>query len=164
MPRTQTRKGKPVRKSLPKRAPKARKEASPKKSPAGRKKSPLADTLLTQLKKWLLAKRKILIGDVSQMQDEALMKERQEAGSQDISNFADLGSDNFEQEFTVGLIENEEEELREIEQALTRIQENRYGICEHCNKPVQQSRLLALPHARLCIECKRKEELLGEPL
>ena len=92
------------------------------------------------------------------MQDEALNRTGQEAGALDASNFAELGSDNYEQEFTIGLIENEAGELLEIEAALERIEAGTYGMCEACGKPVPKPRLMALPFARLCIACKRKEE------
>lgn len=111
-----------------------------------------------RIKKILLAKRRILSGDVVHMEDEALNKTGQETASQDISNFAELGSDNFEQEFTIGLIENEEDALREIELALDRIQEGSYGACETCNKRISKERLRVIPFTRHCIECQRKEE------
>ena len=111
-----------------------------------------------KIKKVLMAKRRILSGDVTHMEDEALNKTGQEAASQDISNFAELGSDNFEQEFTIGLIENESVALKEIEAALQRIDAGVYGICELCAKRIGKARIRAIPYARLCIECKRKEE------
>ncbi len=116
---------------------------------------------LSRIKKILMAKRRILSGDVSHMEDEALNKTGQEAASQDISNFAELGSDNFEQEFTIGLIENETEALKEIEAAIQRIDTGTYGACETCNKKIGKARIQAIPYARLCIECKRNEEARG---
>lgn len=116
---------------------------------------------LQQIRKILLAKRRILSGDVSHMEDEALNKTGQEAASQDISNFAELGSDNFEQEFTIGLIENETEVLQEIDSAIEKIDAGTYGACENCAKKINKARLLAIPYAKLCVECKRAEELRG---
>ena len=106
----------------------------------------------------LKAKQRLLSGDISHMEDEALKRGKQENAAQDISSFADLGTDNFEQEFTIGLIENEEDALREIEQALERIQEGTYGVCETCGKRVTKERLRVIPYTRHCIECQRKEE------
>jgi DnaK suppressor protein len=71
---------------------------------------------------------------------------------------ADLGTDNFDQEFTLGLIENEEEEVRLINEAITKIDDGTYGLCESCSQPIPKSRLKALPFAKLCIACKEKEE------
>jgi RNA polymerase-binding protein DksA len=117
---------------------------------------------LDQFKKVLLLKRDLLLGNVSSLEMQALKRSRQDA-SGDLStmpiHMADIGSDNFEQEFTLGLIENEEDMLREIDDALERIDEGSFGKCETCGKTIRKSRLKALPHARLCIACKREEEL-----
>lgn len=131
--------------------------AKPKR-PAGGAGGGMRRGELAQIRKVLLAKRRILTGDVTHMEDEALHKTGQEAASQDISNFAELGSDNFEQEFTIGLIENETEALKEIEAALKRIEAGAFGICETCEKKIGKARIQAIPYARLCIDCKRQEE------
>ncbi|HOI54470.1 MAG TPA: TraR/DksA C4-type zinc finger protein [Phycisphaerae bacterium] len=116
---------------------------------------------LARFRKILMLKRELLSGDVSTLQNEALRKNRHEA-SGDLSNMpihmADVGSDNFEQEFTLGLIENEETTLREIDEALKRIDDQTFGKCTHCEKSIPVARLKAKPHARYCIECKRLEE------
>lgn len=106
----------------------------------------------------LKAKQRLLSGDISHMEDEALKRGKQENASQDISSFADLGTDNFEQEFTIGLIENEEDALREIAMALERIEEGSFGLCETCGKRVSKERLRVIPYTRFCIECQRKTE------
>jgi RNA polymerase-binding transcription factor DksA len=117
---------------------------------------------LEGFKKLLLAKRAFITGDLDRLHNETLSKSRQEAAG-DISNMPthmpDIASDNFEQEFSVGLIENVEDEVREIDAALERIEEGSFGICESCNQSVPKARLRAIPYARLCVECKRKEEL-----
>lgn len=109
-------------------------------------------------RKLLLAKQRILSGDISHMEDESLKRGRQENAAQDISNFAELGTDNFEQEFTIGLIENEEEAMKEIGDALDRIKAGRYGACETCGKRVSKERLRIVPYTRHCIACQQKEE------
>ena len=106
----------------------------------------------------LKAKQRLLSGDISHMEEEAMKRGKQENAAQDISSFADLGTDNFEQDFTIGLIENEADALQEIELALERIQEGAYGVCETCNKRVSKERLRVIPFTRHCIECQRKEE------
>ena len=117
---------------------------------------------LTMFKKMLLAKHGLLASNVNRMEDEALGKNRQ-AASGDLSSIpihlADIGTDNYEQEFTLGLIENEEEVLRDIADAIAKIEEGIYGLCETCEKKISKARLKVVPHARLCIECQRKEEL-----
>jgi RNA polymerase-binding protein DksA len=101
------------------------------------------------------------MGDVSNMHDSAL-SESGAVASGDLStvpyHMADVGTDNFEHEFTLGLIENEEEELREIDAALERLEKGTFGLCERCKEPIPRSRLKIIPYAKLCIECKRGEE------
>jgi RNA polymerase-binding protein DksA len=48
--------------------------------------------------------------------------------------------------------------LYHIDEALRRIEDGTYGNCHSCSKPISAARLEAVPHARLCIECKSKEE------
>jgi RNA polymerase-binding protein DksA len=109
----------------------------------------------------LLQRRATVLGDVNHMHDNALSKSVA-AASGDLStvpyHMADVGTDNFEHEFTLGLIENEEEEIRQIDEALERLANGTFGICESCEKPIPKSRLKIIPYARLCIECKRDEE------
>ena len=114
-----------------------------------------------ELRDILMRRRALLMGDVHQMQDTTLGKSAA-TGSGDLStvpyHMADVGTDNFDHEFTLGLIENEEEELREVDAALDRIEKGVFGLCESCSKPIPKSRLKIIPYARLCIECKKDEE------
>lgn len=116
---------------------------------------------LELFKKALLRKRAMLAGNMTSLESQALKKSRQDA-SGDLSNMpihmADIGSDNFEQEFTLGLIENEEELIRAIDEALERIDEGTYGKCDTCGKAIPRERLKTVPHASLCVECQRQEE------
>lgn len=116
---------------------------------------------LQQYKTVLMGLRARLRGDVTQMTDEALKKSRQEA-SGDLSNMpihmADIGTDNFDQEFTLSLIESEQVTLAEVDEALKRIAENTFGLCEECGEPVPKERLKAIPYTRYCVACARKLE------
>jgi RNA polymerase-binding protein DksA len=124
-------------------------------------KSPLSKKELAEFRQQLLAKRATLLGDVANMADEALRKTRQ-SSTGDLSNMpihmADLGSDNFEQEFTLGLIESEQVILREIDEALQRIDTGTYGICLGTGKPISKARLKAKPWAKYCIEYAQRLE------
>ncbi len=109
----------------------------------------------------LLEARKQLLGNVDHMQDEALRKTRSDA-SGDLSlmpiHMADIGTDNYEREFTISLIENETETLKEIDAALERMKNGAYGICEATQQPIGKERLMAKPWARFTIEHKRSME------
>jgi RNA polymerase-binding transcription factor DksA len=116
---------------------------------------------LAQYKQALLELRQKLVENVNFMEDEALGKSGQDA-SGDLSNvpihMADVGTDNYERDLTIGLIQNGEEELRAIDEALERIGNKTFGSCEECGKKVSKVRLEALPYVKNCIECQRQEE------
>ncbi|MFM7108730.1 MAG: TraR/DksA family transcriptional regulator [Planctomycetaceae bacterium] len=105
-----------------------------------------------------------LRGDVETMADAALRKTRSEA-SGDLSSMpihmADIGSDAFEQEFTLSLMASEEETLEMVEHALERIRARTYGTCEDCGCVIAKKRLEAIPFASLCIRCAEKQEQGG---
>ncbi len=105
----------------------------------------------------LLEKRRELLGDVSSMEREALR-----SGNTNLSNLplhmADTGTDNYEQEFTLGLVEKDRQLLREIQVALAKIQDGSYGVCEGTGKPISVPRLEAQPWAKYSIEYARALE------
>jgi len=109
----------------------------------------------------LLEKRAQLAGDVNTLQNEALSRNRQDA-SGDLSNMpihmADLGTDNYEQEFTLGLIEGERKVLQEIDEALERIKRGTYGVCVATGRPIGKARLKAKPWAKYCYEYTLAQE------
>jgi RNA polymerase-binding transcription factor DksA len=71
---------------------------------------------------------------------------------------ADMGTDNYEQEFTLGLVEKDRILLREINAALAKIQDGTYGLCEGTGQPISKARLEAQPWARYSIEYARMLE------
>jgi DnaK suppressor protein len=73
-------------------------------------------------------------------------------------HMAELGSDNFEQEFTLGLMEAEEDTLVMIEQALERIDQTVYGRCVQCDCVIPKARLNAIPYTPVCIKCAEERE------
>jgi RNA polymerase-binding transcription factor DksA len=119
----------------------------------------MTKTDLTHFRDILLALRSRLNGDVSHLADEALRARGGEA-SGSLSNaplhMADLGTDNFDQEFTFELLQNQEQTLDEIGQALDRIDKGSFGRCEECHGPIPRARLQALPYTRHCVACARK--------
>jgi DnaK suppressor protein len=104
----------------------------------------------------LLSLRARMRGDVSQLADAALKKNRMEGNGETSAmpiHMADIGSDNFEQEFTLSLMENEEDTLDAIEAALERIEEGHYGVCEECATKIPKTRLNAIPYTNHCVKC-----------
>jgi RNA polymerase-binding protein DksA len=106
----------------------------------------------------ILAKRREIVGDMSSMEREALRS----SGGTNLSNLpihmADMGTDNYEQEFTLGLMEKDRKLLRDLNDALAKLQNGTYGICEGTGKPISRARLDAQPWARYSIEYARKLE------
>jgi DnaK suppressor protein len=105
--------------------------------------------------------RSRLRGDLDQMTDEALSRENA-GGTGNLSNvplhMADLGTDNYDQEFTLGLIENEQGTLELVNEALSRMEKGTFGQCVECGELIAKPRLQAIPYARHCIRCARKLE------
>ena len=112
-------------------------------------------------KERLLALRARLRGDVTQMAEATLKKNRTEANG-DLSSMpihmADIGSDNFEQEFTISLMQTEGVTLEQIEGALERMEDGVYGNCEECGAKIPKARLNAIPYATMCVKCASQNE------
>ena len=139
-----------------------RKKASRKKTSSTRtKKSRLTTADIERFKLMLLEKRREILINVNEIEDEALKKSRLDA-SGDLSSMpihmADLGTDNYEQEFALGLMDSERKLLQEIDDAMQRIEQGAYGICEATGKPIAKARLEAKPWARYCVEYARMLE------
>jgi DnaK suppressor protein len=116
---------------------------------------------LEHFKEMLLQKRKELFQNVFEIEGETLKKSRLDA-SGDLSSMpihmADLGTDNYEQEFALDLMDSERKLLTEIDEALQRIEDGTYGICQGTGEPIPKARLEAQPWARYCVEYARKIE------
>jgi DnaK suppressor protein len=105
--------------------------------------------------------RSRLRGDLDRMTDEALRRQVP-GGSGSLSSvplhMADLGTENYDQEFTLGLIENEQGTLGLVNEALDRMERGTFGQCAECGESISRPRLQAIPYARHCIRCARKLE------
>jgi RNA polymerase-binding transcription factor DksA len=73
-------------------------------------------------------------------------------------HMADEATELFEREKSIGMEQSLQEHTRQVEHALSRIEEGSYGDCEQCGKPIPEERHTAMPEATLCIECKAQEE------
>jgi len=112
-------------------------------------------------KQILLEKRREIFANLNEFEDETLKKSRLDAAG-DLSSvpihMADIGTDNYEQEFALGLMDGERKILREIDNALKRIEEKHYGICQGTGEPIPMARLHAKPWAKYSIEYARMLE------
>ena len=94
---------------------------------------------------------------VTEMADKALQKNSGQLSSVPL-HMADVGTDNFEQEFTLSLAESGSQSLPLIKAAIDRIDEGTFGICEECGANIPRVRLDAIPFAPLCIHCASEQE------
>lgn len=110
-------------------------------------------------KEMLLAMRARLRGDVSALANAALSKTGNGGGGSSVpSHIADMGSDTFEQDNTILLMNSEGETLNEIEHALERIEEGGYGFCVECKVKIPKMRLKAIPYTPYCVKCASEIE------
>ena len=139
-----------------------RKKPSKGKSAAKRtSRSHLSPAEIERFKGLLFEKREEILHNVVEIEGETLRKSRLDA-SGDLSSMpihmADLGTDNFQQEFSLGLMDSERRLLVEIDDALQRIENGTYGICEGTGQPIVKARLEAQPWARYSVEYARRME------
>lgn len=112
---------------------------------------------LDKYREILLHKRAELAGDISNIEDEAL---RQSSGSLSSlpQHMAEQGSDTFEQSISLDLAQVDRNLIREIDEALKRIEDGTYGVCLHTGQRISAERLAELPWAKYSIEAQREME------
>jgi len=114
-----------------------------------------------QFEKLLLEKRDTLLKELGLIEESSFNTTTRDA-SGDISAYsyhlADQATDFQEREKAFHLASREGRFLHHLEEALIRVKEKDYGLCQECGDEIDLERLKAVPHARLCIKCKLKEE------
>jgi RNA polymerase-binding protein DksA len=111
-----------------------------------------------------MAERQKILRDMGHLEN-TVFKVNQRDSSGDLSGYsfhmADAGTDAMEREKAFLFASAEGRLLFEINDALRRLYNGEYGNCESCGQPIARARLEAMPHARLCVPCKSKEERAG---
>ncbi len=125
---------------------------------AAKIKSKLDRKQLTHYRDMLLERRLEIIADINGMEDTALRGKDTSNLSKLPLHMADVGSDNYDQDLTLGLMESERKMLNEIDEALDRIADGTFGICQTTGKPINKARLQAKPWAKYCIQAAREME------
>jgi RNA polymerase-binding transcription factor DksA len=123
-------------------------------------KTKLSKKELDEYRTLLLAKRRQLVGMLNGMEDEALRSSGGNLSNMPV-HMADMGSDVYEQDFTLGMAETERAILDEIDAALLRIENKTFGVCQMTGKPISKARLDAKPWAKYTIEAERIAESGG---
>jgi len=107
----------------------------------------------------LLAERQKVFDAIEYLHAEnpgSLKDETQESTAD--NHLADTATVTLDREIDYTLEENSEHVLKAIDRALAKIEAGTFGICETCGQPIAAERLLAIPYATQCIDCKRREE------
>ncbi|MDD5292208.1 MAG: TraR/DksA family transcriptional regulator [Candidatus Omnitrophica bacterium] len=125
------------------------------------KKKKFDKKILKEFKKLLIVKKEEINEEIDHISSDTFKRSQKEA-SGDISGYtlhmADVATDNYDREFSLGLAGNERDVLHMIDYALDKIKDGSFGFCEECNKPITKTRLKAVPYAKLCIKCQEAKE------
>ena len=108
-------------------------------------------------KKMLLRLRSKIAEDLQQIEGDSLSG-NQPNNSGELSDVADMATDNYDRELSIGLASNEQQLLNDIDVALKRIEEGTYGVCEIYGTAIPKKRLLAMPYTRLSMKAQEEEE------
>ncbi len=110
----------------------------------------------------LLKEREKVGGDLSHIAQNTLNKSPREL-SGDLSGYsyhmADMASDDYERDFSLGRASDEQKVLFLIDEAIKRVTDGTYGSCLQCGKLIPKKRLKVLPYAETCIDCQKKTEI-----
>ena len=115
---------------------------------------------LKQFRQLLIAERTKLADEIKAIARDASTSPRDASG--DLSAYtvhmADMAADTYDRELSMNIVSSEQEILYQIDDALKRLEDGSYGICQQCNQAIVMSRLRAVPYASLCIDCQRSKE------
>ena len=113
-----------------------------------------------QFRQLLITERAKLADEIKSIAHDASTSPRDASG--DLSAYtihmADMASDTYERELSMNIVTSEQELLYQIDDALKRLDDGTFGLCQQCNQPITMSRLKAVPYASMCITCQRAKE------
>ena len=116
---------------------------------------------LVYFKKLILKRKEEIVEQINHISEDTLKKSQKDAAG-DISGYtyhmADIATDTYDREFSLGLASNERKFIYEIDDAVKKIEDGTYGICEGCKNLITKTRLKAIPYARRCLKCQEKTE------
>jgi DnaK suppressor protein len=95
--------------------------------------------------------------DYLQTENSGSLKDETEEATVD-NHLADTATVTLDREIDYTLEENSEQVLKAIDRALAKIETGTFGTCETCGQPIAEERLMAIPYATQCIDCRRREE------
>lgn len=138
------------------------KKAAVKKSKRPARKKGMPASELKAYKSLLLKERDKVGGSLNYITETTLKRSQRDA-SGDLSGYsyhmADMASDDYERDFSLGRATDEQRILYAIDEAIKRIGEGTYGNCPQCGKAISKKRLKAIPYTELCILCQKANEV-----
>jgi len=115
---------------------------------------------LKHFRQLLITERVKFADEIKSIAKDASKSPREASG--DLSAYtvhmADMAADTYDRELSMNIVSNEQEILYQIDDALKRLDDGSFGVCQQCNQPIAMSRLKAVPYASLCITCQRAKE------
>ncbi len=112
---------------------------------------------MTKFKKLLEAERDHLRKGIKTIEANTMEAGERDTGG-DLTSFAEAGTDNNERDTALRVASDESQWLREVAEALQRIEDGKYGTCESCEQAIPKKRLEVFPSALHCVECQSKVE------
>lgn len=120
---------------------------------------PKLDARREALHRMLMAKRQEILNEISESLGQSLTEDQQRR----LESAMDVGDQalmDLERELGISLMEMRNRKRQMIEEALTRLAEGTYGLCADCGVEISEKRLVAVPFAKLCVECQSQQELM----
>ena len=115
---------------------------------------------IKQFRQLLITERSKVVKEIRSIAQDATKSPREASG--DLSAYtvhmADMAADTYERELSLNIASSEQEVLYQIDDALKRLDDGSFGVCQQCNQPISMSRLKAVPYASMCIGCQRVKE------
>lgn len=113
-----------------------------------------------QFKKALLKSKENIVHDIKNMAAVNSANNKDNGGdvSSHSMHIADVATDMYDREFSLGLASNDRELLNRIQAALTRIADKTFGFCSICKKSIAAARLKAIPYVETCLKCQEQLE------
>ena len=113
----------------------------------------MSKKFMNQLRDRLKERRHHLLKEVK-----LRLGEFRNSGGSRLTDTADIASNTIDDEIVMTIAQGEAREIEQIDSALMKIKNGKYGVCESCGKRINKQRLMAIPFVSLCIKCKETEE------
>ncbi len=117
---------------------------------------------LKKFEQLLLGEQERLGGSIRNIEEASRAAGSRES-STDLSSYAEAGTDNFELQTSLNIASGESEWIIEVSDALKRVRNGKYGVCEDCEEDIPRKRLEVFPSARYCVQCQSEYEKAQTP-